>query len=130
MKGFLLVFAIAGSSAAVAGGADGTWRTETGDNGGYLEVTIGPCEADASRTCGTISSAFNEQGQDPAYEHLGRLMIDGMESDDGTRYSGGTIWDPQEDKTYKSKMKVDGSKLDVEGCIAFICRGQNWTRVE
>jgi uncharacterized protein (DUF2147 family) len=128
-----LILAIAASVAsttAIAGGADGTWRTESGENGGYLEVTIGPCESDAAKTCGTISRAFNAQGLDPGYENLGKLMIDRMETEDGVSYSGGTIWDPEEDKTYKSKMKAEGSQLDVEGCIAFICQGQNWTRVE
>ena len=130
MRVGVVAVAAAVSTAAFAGGADGTWRTETGDTGGYLEVAIGPCQSDASKTCGTISRAFNDKGPEPAYEHLGRLMIDGMETKDGTHYSGGTIWDPEEDKTYKSKMKVEGATLEVEGCIAFICQGQTWSRVE
>lgn len=131
MRGLILACSVALLPAiAIAGVADGTWRTEPGDDGGYLEVTIGPCESDSSKTCGTISRAFNKQGLDPQYENLGKLMIKGMETKDGNRYSGGTIWDPEEDKTYKSKMKVEGSKLDVDGCIAFICQGQTWTRVE
>jgi uncharacterized protein (DUF2147 family) len=131
MRGLILACSILITpTIAVAGEANGIWRTESGDNGGYLEVTIGPCDSDASKTCGTISKAINEQGPDPDYEHLGRLMIDGMKTNDGTRYSGGTIWDPEQDKTYRSKMKAEGSILDVEGCIAFICRGQNWSRVQ
>ena len=131
MRYLVLVLSVASmSTAAIAGDAHGIWRTQEGDNGGYLEVTIGPCDADPLKTCGTISRALDEQGPAPEYEHLGRLMIDGMETDDGSSYSGGTIWDPQADKTYKSRMKADGSELDVEGCIAFICRGQTWTRVE
>ncbi|HAV70454.1 MAG TPA: DUF2147 domain-containing protein, partial [Stenotrophomonas sp.] len=33
-------------------------------------------------------------------------------------------------KTYKSKMKLQtgGAKLDVSGCVAFICRAQTWVR--
>jgi uncharacterized protein (DUF2147 family) len=115
---------------ATAGGAHGIWRTEAGETGGYLEVTIGPCESSPGKTCGTISKAVGEDGPDSGYVHLGRLMIEGMETEDGTRYSGGTIWDPENDKTYSSKMKAAGSTLEVEGCIAFICRGQDWTRVE
>lgn len=52
-----------------------------------------------------------------------------MKSDDGISFSGGTIWDLEKDKVYKSKLKVKGNDLKVDGCIAFICVGQNWTRV-
>ena len=34
------------SSMAFADDANGVWRTEANDAGGYLEVTVGPCESD------------------------------------------------------------------------------------
>jgi uncharacterized protein (DUF2147 family) len=40
--------------------------------------------------------------------------------------SGGTIWGPEHDKTYKSKMTLKGDDLDVEGCISIVCSGQDW----
>jgi uncharacterized protein (DUF2147 family) len=115
---------------AIASGADGVWKTESNDDGGYLEVMVGPCTSDASKTCGKISKAFNKRGEDPIYENLGKLMIKDMESDDGTNYSGGTIWDPEHDKTYKSKMELKGNELDVDGCVSIICSGEHWTRVK
>ena len=38
--------------------------------------------------------------------------------------------DPAKGKTYKSKIELSagGSKLDMSGCIAFICRAQTWIR--
>jgi uncharacterized protein (DUF2147 family) len=114
----------------LAGGADGVWKTEANDDGGYLEVSIGPCESDSAKTCGKISNAFTKQGADPEYEHMGKLMVKDMESDDEANYSGGTIWDPEEDKTYSSKMHLKGDVLDVEGCVTIICSGQDWTRVK
>lgn len=114
---------------ALADGANGVWKTEVNEAGGYLEVTVGPCESDASRTCGNISTAFTSQGEDPTYEHLGKLMVWDMKSRDGESWSGGKIWDPEVDKTYSSKMKLDGDTLSVSGCIAFICSGQDWTRL-
>ena len=113
-----------------ASGVEGVWKTESNDEGGYLEVTVGPCEADASKVCGMISKAHNGEGLNPDYEHLGKLMVKNMEADGDDEFSGGTIWDPSADKTYKSKMQADGDQLEVDGCIAFICSGQNWTRVE
>lgn len=111
-------------------GAEGIWKTEPNDEGSYLEVTVGPCEADASKTCGMISKAYGSEGFNPDYEHLGKLMVKDMEADGDNAFSGGTIWDPSADKVYKSKMQAKGDQLVVDGCIAFICSGQNWTRVE
>ena len=115
---------------AIASGADGVWKTEANDDGGYVEVTVDPCASDASKTCGKISKAFNKQGEDSTYANLGKLIVKDMESDDGTNYSGGTIWDPEHDKTYKSKMKLKGNELDVEGCVSIICSGEHWARVK
>jgi uncharacterized protein (DUF2147 family) len=114
--------------AIAGGGVDGVWKTAVSDSGGYLLVTIGSCETNATLTCGTITEAFSKTGQDPGYEHLGKLMVWDMQSKDGTSFSNGKIWDPEKDKTYSSKMKLDGNELVVKGCIAFVCSGQTWTR--
>ena len=119
------------SATALAGsGAEGVWKTEPNEEGGYLEITMGPCTADASKTCGVISSAHNGEGPNTGYEHLGKLMVKDMEPDGDNAFTDGTIWDPEADKTYKSKMQAEGDKLRVDGCIAFFCSGQNWTRVQ
>lgn len=49
---------------------------------------------------------------------------------DGDGWAGGTILDPANGKTYKSKAKLidGGAKLGVSGCVAFICREQVWIR--
>lgn len=48
----------------------------------------------------------------------------------GDGWEGGTILDPANGKTYKSKLKLmeGGQKLGVSGCVAFICREQVWVR--
>ena len=53
-----------------------------------------------------------------------------MDIDGGGSYSGGTIWAPDVDKKYASKMKINGATLVVSGCVAggLICRGQDWTK--
>ncbi len=124
-----LLLLLTASTFAAAEGIDGVWSTEEGDSGGHLEVRIGPCESDATKTCGVIAAAFSKDGIEPDYEHLGKLMIRDMRSDDGVSFSGGTIWHPEKDKIYRSKLKVKGNDLKVDGCIAFICIGQNWRRV-
>ena len=114
----------------LAGGVEGVWRTEADDKGAYLEVTIGPCESDPSKTCGNITRAVTKQGTDSKYPNLGRPIVKDMQSADGTDYSGGTIWDPVHDKTFSSKMHLRGDDLDVKGCVSIICSGQDWKRVE
>jgi uncharacterized protein (DUF2147 family) len=121
---------VTASTVALAGGADGVWKTEADDKGAYLEVTIAPCESDSSKTCGKITNAMTKQGADPKYANMGQLIVKDMESADGKDYSGGTIWDPVHDKTFKSKMHLRGDDLDVKGCVSIICSGQDWKRVK
>ncbi len=131
MRKFILAALSVIAPVAMAGSSvDGTWKTAVSDNGGYLLVTIGSCEKNADLTCGTITKAFSATGPDPGYKNLGKLMVWDMKSQDGTSFSNGKIWDPEKDKTYSSKMKLDGDELDVKGCIAFVCSGQTWTRAE
>lgn len=110
-----------------AAGADGVWKTQTGKNGGSLEVTISAC---GNKTCGKITNAYSSNGAvDSGYENLGKPIISNMVSDGGNGYAGGTIWNPENGKTYKSKMTVNGNTLNVKGCVGPVCSGQKWTRI-
>ena len=131
MKHLLIsaVLVLGWAGAATADPAEGTWRTAEGEEGGHLLVTIAPC---GSNVCGVIAKAFDGNGAPSAdYEHLGKRIIWDMTSEGGGAYGGGKIWAPDSDKTYRSKMKLNGSVLEVKGCVAggLVCRGQNWTRV-
>jgi uncharacterized protein (DUF2147 family) len=57
-------------------------------------------------------------------------MIRDMKPHGEDAYAGGTIWDPEKDKTYKSKMTVKDGELDVEGCVSVVCIGEHWQRVK
>ncbi|MFK7854465.1 MAG: DUF2147 domain-containing protein [Granulosicoccus sp.] len=105
----------------------GLWQTESTDKG-YLHVSIEVCD---SALCGVIVAAYNLQDEaDPNYEHLGKNMVWGMKSKGISSWSKGKIWDPSKDKTYKSKMSLNDDTLSVSGCIVFVCRGQDWSRVK
>ena len=121
------VLAMAG--AAAADPAEGVWKTEPGETGGYLQVSIAACGA---KLCGTIRKAIDKDGNEVGdYEHTGKPIIKSMGADGGGSYSGGTIWAPDTGKTYRSKMSLSGNNLTVKGCVAggLICRGQTWRRV-
>ena len=115
------------ATAAYAGDPSGLWASEPNDEGNYIVVTIGPC---GGKLCGVITDARTADGSSNAdYQHLGRDIITGMEPDGENKWDSGEIWAPDEDKTYSSNMELQGNVLRVEGCVLFICRGQDWTRV-
>jgi len=105
----------------------GLWQTASTDKG-YLHVSIEECD---SALCGVIVAAYNLQDEaDPNYEHIGKNMVWDMKSKGSSSWSKGKIWDPSKDKTYKSKMSLKDDTLSVSGCIVFVCRGQDWSRVK
>lgn len=59
----------------------------------------------------------------------GMTILWGLKKD-GDGYSGGTVLKPSAGKTYKAKARLldGGSKFEVSGCMAFICKHQLWTR--
>ncbi|MCB9256159.1 MAG: DUF2147 domain-containing protein [Chitinophagales bacterium] len=62
---------------------------------------------------------------------IGLLILKDFSKDGNNSYSGGTVYDPENGKTYKCKMTlVDANNLDVRGYIGFpaLGRTENWTR--
>jgi uncharacterized protein (DUF2147 family) len=49
---------------------------------------------------------------------------------DADSYKGGTVLKLSNGNTYKSKLELvdGGNKLEVYGCLGFICKHQTWTR--
>ena len=57
---------------------------------------------------------------------LGLLMLQGFDKKKKD-WRGGTIYDPENDKTYASRLKRLGDgRLQVKGCIGPICQTQVW----
>jgi len=115
--------ALASAGMALAEPATGTWKTEPGDTGAFLHVKIEPC---GDKLCGTIVKVVNSDKM----SSLGKPIIWDMKAKGNGRYSGGKIWAPDTDKTYRSKMSLNGDTLKVSGCVGPICRGQIWTRLD
>jgi uncharacterized protein (DUF2147 family) len=88
-----------------------------------LLVAIAPCD---DSLCGTITKVMNSEN----LSSLGKPIIWDMKAKGGGSYSGGKIWAPDTDKTYRSKMALDGDAMKVSGCVGPICRGQIWTRMD
>ena len=116
----------------------GVFKTNPSEEtGGYLHIEFGSCPDDKAMSCGIIKTAIRKDGsKNKEYEHLGELMVWDMKAGTEGRYKGGKIWDPSENnedgsrKIYNSKMELKGSTLEVQGCILFFCKGQDWERVD
>lgn len=61
---------------------------------------------------------------------IGLRIVKGFRFDDG-EWQGGTIYDPNNGKTYKCRMWFEGETLRVRGYIGFslLGRSTSWTRV-
>lgn len=62
---------------------------------------------------------------------IGLQVLKGFNNDGNGKFSGGTIYDPENGKTYKCKMTLqDKDHLDVRGYIGLpaLGRTENWTR--
>ena len=93
--------------------------------------------------CGEIATVFTEEGVDPEsildennkdkskrerpIVGINILSDFSIEKSDQKIFKGGKIYDPRSGNTYKSNLYLneDGT-LKVEGCLAFICDGEEW----
>lgn len=131
MKIAITALALAIPMMANAGTLSGVFQTQPGDTGKFAHVQMAPCASNPALTCGTMIRAYNPDGTpDPTNETVGKLLVWDMADKGNGKYGSGKIWDPTKDKVYKSKMQLNGDALTVEGCIAFICRGQVWQRFQ
>lgn len=112
------------ATAAFADPVLGVWQTEV-DDGAYAHVTMAPC---GTAICGSLSRSFNAAGEYKAVT-LGRQLVWDMQPNGKGGYANGKIWQPSTDKTYRSKMALDGNRLNVSGCVGPICKTQTWMRV-
>jgi uncharacterized protein (DUF2147 family) len=127
MRNFFMVLAalVLGTTSAIANDAAlGLWKSEPGETGGYIHVQITNC---GEKLCGEIIDVV-ENDNDTI---IGEDIILNMKIRGDGYYYGGTIWAPDQDKTYRSNMTLKGDSLTVRGCVAFVlCRSQNWTRIK
>ena len=118
----------------------GKWKTiddETGKAKSIVEITQASNGTLQGRVIEILQS---DRGPNPTCDKCsgankgkpvkGMVILWNLKQDDATHWSGGTVLDPAKGKTYKSKIELhaDGKKLDMSGCIAFICRAQTWVR--
>jgi len=100
------------------------------DSGGMLNGKIEKI-FDASKADTTCDKCTDERKDKPV---LGMTILRNakQDADDKEVWSGGEILDPNNGKTYKTRLKpIDGGKkLEMRGYIGPFYRTQMWVRVE
>ncbi|MFM1862318.1 MAG: hypothetical protein RLZ26_840 [Pseudomonadota bacterium] len=105
----------------------GRWKTQPDDNGNFGIVEFAAC---GEKLCATLRESFDGSGKKIASANIGRAIVWDMAPKGNGAYGGGSIWSPDRDQTYASKMTLSGDSLSVSGCILIICRAQEWSRVK
>ena len=100
--------------------ANTTWQTfDEGKPKGVVKIT----ESNGVLT-GKLISTVSEKGK----KHVGMTIISGLKADGGGKYSGGTITDPEKNKTYKLTANLSGSNLALKGHLGPFSRSQTWKK--
>ncbi|MBL3569975.1 imidazoleglycerol-phosphate dehydratase [Rhodovulum sulfidophilum] len=116
------------ATAAHADPVEGVWQTPLDDNGNFGHIRISPCGA---ALCGTLIRAYDGTGHQIDSDNVGKQIVWDMKPQGDGRYGQGKVWAPDRDKTYNSKMALEGEFLSVSGCVIGICRdGGRWKRVQ
>ena len=118
--------------------AFGQWFNEDGMG----RVAVGPCPGRPAQACGTIDWLKDPIGHpsrdvnnpDRALRSrplIGVLVIRDMKSAGPGRWTGGKLYDPESGKTYDGKLRaLTGDRLQVTGCVLFVCESETWRRAD
>ena len=118
----------------------GHWQTVDDDTGKVKSVVEIYRTVDGNYAGKVVEILDTRNGTDPLCEKCrgsnrnkpikGMVILWGLKPAGPGQWAGGTVLDPENGKTYKSKIELleSSRKLGMSGCIAFICRQQVWIR--
>ena len=136
--GFICCFLI-GPAFAQNGTVFGQWETYD-DTSGELKSVVSIYQEEGT-LYGKIVKLFRGPDEDPDpvckecsgdlknQKILGMQIIKGLQKK-GSEWSGGTILDPDNGKTYDCKIWLENGKLKVRGYLLFFYRTQTWLRAD
>ena len=146
MKRLLIVAAAAAlaSASAFAATPVGLWKT-IDDNTGKVRSLVRVTNVNGEYK-GTIEKLFRaaDQDQNPKCDKcegalkdkpiIGMTILTGLRQESDEEYENGKIIDPENGKTYSSKLTLDesGKKLELRGFIgvSLVGRSQTWVRAD
>ena len=129
MRKLVMMTAVLGLGAGMAMAEPllGTWQTSKDDNGNSGLIVVAPC---GDMLCGKLVKSYDETGNETQSDNIGRNIISETVPVGGGEYKC-KVYSPDRDKTYNSKLELQGDRLRVSGCVMFICRdGGTWRKVQ
>lgn len=134
-----MIFMLAPLAAVFAQDVVGKWKLEDGSAiievyqegdvfNGKIVWLKNPTEADGSPAV----DSNNPDAKLRSRQLIGLNMLSGLKQKGG-EYSGGSIYDPGNGKTYNCSMKVEGDILKVRGSLdkrGLLGRTMDWFRVK
>lgn len=131
----MLAMMLAAAALGPANGVTGRWITET--RHGVVEIT--PC---GTAICGQLIDSDviradprkrDDNNKDVALRQRplkGLAMLQGFHAN-GSRWDGGSVYNPDDGGTYHGTISViDTKTLKVRGCIVWpLCKSQIWKRI-
>lgn len=120
------------ATAVSAANVEGDWVTADRS----AVVRISHCGASL---CGTINRVLLRDPKVPKLDVnnpqpmlrsrplVGLQVLSGF-SPQGSKWTGGSAYDPKTGNTYRAKLAPSGGTLILTGCVLFICESQMWHR--
>ncbi len=123
----LMGLAVVAGLTAPAYAADpaGVWLTGPDKKGQVAHVRAAPC---GPAFCGQIIKVFNAAGKSVNAPTVGKRVFWDMTGARGV--FSGRAYVPAHNRNYNAKMRVDGNRMKVSGCLGPVCQSQVWTRVK
>ena len=117
----------------------GKWKTLDDKTGKVMtisevyEAKNGTLAAKIVEAVGVPTTCTTRSGQHQNKPMVGIVTLWNLKANKDGTWGGGNGYKPSEDRSFtaKSVTLVDGGKkLEVKGCVAFICRTGTWERAD
>lgn len=132
-----MMAALAGGMAQAGEGPAGVWRMTSGK----VTVRISDCGGDLCGTIVGLKKPLDKHGQPKRDKDnpnkalrnrpvIGLTILSNMRPSDDNSWEG-TIYNPDDGNTYKSRMALKGSDtMKVDGCVMVLCKSMTFIRVQ
>jgi len=136
LAGLIVAISAMGAGAAVAADPSGTWVMSNGK----VTVRVSKCSAKICARIVALKEPLDKTGRpkvdklnpNPALRKrplLGLTLASNM-APAGDNYWSGSIYNPDDGRTYSASMKLSGGTMQVKGCVAgILCKSNNFRRI-
>lgn len=117
--------------------ATGIWKLDNGK----VTVKVTPCGGNLCGTVVALKKPRDDKGRPRLDKEnpneslrkrpvIGLTILSNMKPEGGNRWNG-TIYNPDDGNTYRSRMNLQNDRtMRVEGCIAIFCKAMKFIKVD